>query len=109
MALETGLVIFTAALVGVIALLAGLPAALAGAPQIPPAWQFAALGLAAAIAPIAGIRILARWRPGPLKRLLAGQAFAMPPASTLREPTSSTSTILTTTSVIARTTPTARS
>ncbi len=83
MTVETGWVIFAGATLCVLALAFAAPALLPAAATLPPVWQFAALGLVAAAAPLMAVRILARWRPGPLRRLLAGQEFAMPPARVL--------------------------
>ena len=79
MGIETGWVVFTGATISAITILMGIPAVLADAPQMPAAWQIAFVGVVGAVVPFAGARILDRWRPGPIRRMLGADAIRLPP------------------------------
>lgn len=78
MVVETGWVIFAGTAICAILILAGVPVVLGIGPSIPGIWVIAFAGVAAALAPLAGARLLERWRPGPLRRLLEEGTITLP-------------------------------
>ncbi|MBT5049334.1 MAG: flippase-like domain-containing protein [Rhodospirillaceae bacterium] len=78
MTIETGWVVFTGTVIGMICVLISAPALLMEGNGLPEIWQLSVAGACGAVAPFLGAWLIGRWRPGPLSRWIGPTPLHLP-------------------------------